>query len=483
MDSGTQLEELKYRRTKIVATVGPACNEPGKIEELITGGVNVFRLNLSHGSHDSHRQAYQSIRRISAKLDRHVAILGDLCGIKIRVGDFPGGSITLVRGEQITITTANVMGNQRLIPSQYEGIVQDVAPGDQVLLDDGLLELEVLRRGGEEILCRVLQGGVLRDHKGINLPNIRVSAPALTDKDRADAKFLLDLGVDFLALSFVRRAEDIRELQAVIAEHGGNSHIIAKLENHEGLENVEQILREADGLMVARGDLGVELKPEEVPVVQDKLVALARRLHKPVIVATQMLESMIENPRPTRAEVADISHAVASGVDAVMLSAETATGKHPVAAVEMMDRICRRTELHLWQEGAFRSLSMDDEEPPVPVPVAIAHSTAQLSRDLRVRGVIVISESGTSAIMTSSARPSAPIVAAAPSKETCCYMNLIWGVVPILVGEEHLQNHPLLARSLGRSLGIADTGQHLLLVRGFHPDPRLGDPSITVLTL
>ncbi|HCZ49166.1 MAG TPA: pyruvate kinase, partial [Gammaproteobacteria bacterium] len=294
--------------------------------------------------------------------------------------------------------------------------------------------------------------------------------------------FLLDLGVDFLALSFVRCAADILELRQLIGDAGAFCHVIAKLENHEGLSNIEEILGVSDGLMVARGDLGVELKPEEVPVVQDKLVEMGRRFHKPVIVATQMLESMIENPRPTRAEVSDISHAVASGTDAVMLSAETASGKFPLESVEMMDRICRQKELHLWHEGAFRSLTVE-ENPPLSVPAAIAVSTAQLSRDLLVRGVIVISESGTSAIMTSSARPSAPVVAAASTQETCRYMNLIWGVIPILVGEESLADHTQVARALGASLGLAKQGEHLLLVRGFHPLPSRGEPSVTVLNL
>lgn len=473
--------ELKYRRTKIVATLGPASSDAQGIEDLINLGVNVFRLNMSHGDHQIHRQTIAFIRQVSEKLERHVAILGDLCGTKIRVGKFPNGSITLVNGERVTITIAPVEGNETLIPSQYRGIVEDVSAGDRLLLNDGMLELEVISAGGEEAQCLVIQGGILRNHKGINLPGIKVAAPALTDKDRQDARFLLDLGVDFLALSFVRKDQDVFELKELIHETGANCHIIAKLENHEGLENVEQILEAADGLMVARGDLGVELKPEQVPVVQDKLVELARRSHKPVIVATQMLESMIENPRPTRAEVSDISHAVASGTDAVMLSAESASGKFPRESVEMMDRICRETERNLWKEGAFRSLTVDEVR-PLSIPAAVASSTAQLSRDLLVRGVVVISAGGTSAIMTSSARPSAPIVAATSNKETCRYMNLIWGVVPILVEDKFLIDHTNVARSLGISLGLAEKGEHLLLVRGFHPEPDKGEPSVTVLT-
>src|SRR5262245_12255075 len=342
---------LKRRRTKIVATLGPASSDPGAIEQLIAAGVDVFRLNMSHGTHAEHRAAYDRVRAAAAQRDAPVAVLVDLCGPKLRVGRFAGGRIDLTAGEQVVVTTRDVPGEPGLIPSQYEALAEDVRPGDRILLDDGLLELRVERVEGTEVGCQVVHGGVLRVRNGMNLPGVDVSAPSFTEKDREDTRFALEIGADFVALSFVRRASDLDELNALVAGSRG-AHVIAKIETPEALDAIDEILDACDAIMVARGDLGVEMPPEIVPIAQRRLLARARAKNKPAIVATQMLESMVQNAQPTRAEVSDVSTAVFAGADAVMLSAETASGAHPVAAVEMMDRVSRQVEGYQWSEGA-----------------------------------------------------------------------------------------------------------------------------------
>jgi pyruvate kinase len=470
---------LKRRRTKIVATVGPASHEPAMLEGLIRAGVNVFRLNLSHGEHAEHRAAFQRVRAAAAALGEPIAVLADLCGPKIRVGRFAGGLVELHTGERVVVTTRNVPGGPGLVPSQYTALAEDVRPGDRILLDDGMLELRVEEAAGTEVACTVTSGGLLRDRKGMNLPGVQVSAPSLTDKDREDVHFALDLGVDYLALSFVRRPEDVADLRALIAGAGHDTPIIAKIEKPEALDAIDEILELADGLMVARGDLGVELAPEAVPIVQQDLVHRARRKSKPVIVATQMLESMIEHPRPTRAEVSDVSHAVFSGADAVMLSAETAAGAYPLRAVEMMDRVCRQVEGWQWVEGAFGSLTEEEAEGRLPLPLrqAVARSTAQLSRDLRVRAVAVRTLGGISAAVVAGMRPAAPVVALTMDAAVSRRLNLLWGVVPRCIDAFDFERPQGIARRLACELGLAQQGQVILLVSGFGKD----EPMITVL--
>jgi pyruvate kinase len=476
---------LKKRRTKIVATLGPSSSEPAVIERLIGAGANVFRLNFSHGEHALHRQVYERVRVASERLGQPIAVLADLSGPKIRTGRFVGGRIELRTGSRVTVTTRDVMGETGLIPSGYEALAKDVRPGDRILLDDGRLELRVDSTDASEISCMVIQGGELSDRKGMNLPGVHVSAPSLTEKDRQDAVFALGLGVDYLALSFVRRAEDVEALRSLIRGSNGSASIIAKVEKPEALDEIDAILAAADGIMVARGDLGVELPPQVVPVIQDQLVDLSRRASKPVIVATQMLESMIANPRPTRAEVSDVSHAVTSGADAVMLSAETATGAFPVAAVEMMDAVAREAEGRLWNVGAFGSIGspVAGAAEPVPLEAAVSRATAQLSRDLKVRAIQVISMSGHTATMVCGARPAAPVLAVSTDPRTCRRMNLLWGTLPIPVSEEDLRDRHGLARRLALQLGLAERGDHILLVRGFSSEPELNTPTVTVLTV
>jgi len=469
--------------TKIVATVGPASRSPETLEALIRAGVDIFRMNLSHGSHDDHRENYQRIRAAAAAQGEPVAILADLCGPKVRVGQFAGGSIDLHPGEIVVVTTREVIGSPGLIPSQYTALARDVKPGDRILLDDGLLELRVESTDGTDVKCLVQVGGVLKNRKGMNLPGVAVSSPALTEKDREDARFALDLGVDYLALSFVRRVSDVQDLKTLIAEAGHHTPVIAKIEKPEAMECIDDIIAAADGVMVARGDLGVEMPPEMVPIVQRTLVEHCRLACKPVIVATQMLESMVSSPRPTRAEVSDVSTAVFAGVDAIMLSAETAVGSYPVQAVQMMDRIARQVENTLYLDGRFESLTQEDHEKHLPeslaMRLAIARSISQLSRDLKIQAIAVRTQKGQSAMVVSAARPAAPIVALTMSSEVARRLNLYWGVLPRIIDEEHFAQIRAAAIRETTSMKLAETGHHLLLLSGFGKN----EPTVSILTV
>ena len=474
---------LKRRRAKIVATLGPASADRKTVARLIAAGADVFRLNMSHDDHDSHARAFRLVREEAGAVDAPVAVLADLCGPKIRVGRFEGGSVLLQAGRPVTITSRPLMGRADLISSEYESLPRDLHPGSRVLLADGLLELRVEAVEGTEVLCTVVCGGRLSDRKGINLPQVALSAPSLTEKDRHDAAAMLALGVDFLALSFVRSAADVQELRSLVPA-GHDVGVIAKIERPEALDDIDAIIEASDGIMVARGDLGVELAPERVPIIQRELVARARAWSKPSIVATQMLESMTDHPVPTRAEVSDVSTAIFSGADAVMLSGETAAGRHPVEAVEMMDRIAREVEGHLWTENGFTYEGRPRTEPFL-LHEAIGRSTAQLSRDLRVRSIVVLSPGGASARVMSSARPAAPMVAATTSPGAQRRMNLLWGVVPELVAGADLERPHDVARALTLRRGLAEPGHRILAVTGLDDDGREGEPapSITVLTV
>ena len=485
MDIITEIDLLKYRRTRIVATLGPASDNPAVIRRLIQAGVNMVRLNMSHGDHATHTALYECVRDAAAELGEPIAVLADLCGPKIRTGRFQTGSIDLVAGDSVTVTTRDIVGEHGLIPSQYEAIANDVKPGDRVLLDDGAMQLRVEKIEETEVRCVVVDGGTLKDHKGINLPGVDVSAPSLTEKDRVDAKFAVGLGVHFLALSFVRRARDVLELRELVTAAGGAPALVAKIEKPEALDNYLEILDAADAIMVARGDLGVELNPEQVPVAQNQLINYARANNKPVIVATQMLESMINSPRPTRAEVTDVSHAVSMSTDAVMLSGETAAGSYPVQAVEMMTRVARQTESFLWHEKHLDTVAsaMPVTEETMRYGDAIADATAQLAFALKARAVLVISQAGMSAVTVSAARPTAPIVGITSDPATCRRMNLMWGVIPVLADDAERTNPNQIARRTARDLGLAEADDFILLVRGFSGDPEFNTPSITALQM
>ncbi len=484
MRINTDIKLLLYRRTKIVATLGPSSADAATIEKLIAAGANVFRLNMSHGTHDGHRQVYQHIREIAARLGKPVAVLADLCGPKIRVGTFENGRIELGRGEVVTVTTREVTGRPDLIPSQYRALAGDVSAGNRILLDDGNIELRVRSIDGDDISCEVVNGGSLSDRKGMNLPGVNVSAPSLTAADRVDAAFALELGVDFLALSFVRRAADIQALRELMAAAGVQAAVVAKIEKPEALDNIDEILEATDAIMVARGDLGVEMPPQSVPVIQDQLIDLARSSRKPVIVATQMLESMIVHPRPTRAEISDVATAVRHGADAVMLSAETAAGKYPVEAVKMMDDSIRQAEGYMWQQSFFGTLRRKPGgKRPYAIEDALSESMAKLSRDLMARAIMVLSERGHSLTVMSASRPAAPIIGICPDYRASCIAALLWGVIAITVDPAELEDPYTLARKTVVSRGLAEKGQTILLVQGFSTNPEKNTPRLTVLAV
>jgi pyruvate kinase len=471
---------MQRRCTKIIATIGPASRDPAILRQLITAGVDVFRLNLSHGQQAEHRRACAALREVARALGEEIAVLADLGGPKIRVGTFSHGSIELRDGQRVTVTTRDLLGGPGVIPCPYPLLTQDVQAGDRIRLDDGLIELQVegIDRG-TEVLCTVLNGGVLRDRRGVNLPGLNLSAPALTEKDRGDVRFAQELGVDYFGLPFVRKPEDVQDLRALITELGGDTPIIAKIETPQALDCIEEILAQADGIMVARGDLGVELSPEAVPIVQAELISKARKANKPVIVATQMLESMVESPVPTRAEVGDVSTAVLASADAVMLSAETSMGRHPVAAVQVMDRVARQMERWMYTEDRFRSLTREEKLGTTSESLrpALARAVAQISRDLRVPAVVVRSQSGNSAIIVSATRPAAPIVVISTKETTARRLKLIWGVVPRVATPEQYDQPRATSRDLAARLGLAQPGETILLLSGVAGD----EPSVTVL--
>ncbi len=474
---------LKRRRTKIVATIGPASSSDEMVERLIVAGVDVFRLNFSHGTHATHAENIARIRKVAEKLGQNVAILGDLCGPKIRVGTFTGGGIELAHGAKVTVTTRDVEGHGDVVPSQYEHLAKDVTPGDRVLLDDGKLELRVVSTDGKtEVTCEVVHGGWLSNKKGMNLPGVAVSAPALTPKDKDDATFAANEGVDFLALSFVRSAGDVKLLRALLGALGKNDiPIVAKIEKPEAIAAIDEILEVVDAIMIARGDLGVEMPAEEVPLLQSELIRVSIERNRPVIVATQMLESMIENARPTRAEVTDVAAAALGRTDAVMLSAETAAGKNPVTAVATMDRILRLVEGYQYTHNQHgRVLEVKTGQNAQDPGEALSRATSLLSADLGVRAVVVPTRTGRTARLVSAERPAAPVVALTPDIAMCRRLALSWGLMPELVAPADLASPREVAVEMVRRLGLAEPGQTVLLVWDAGADGQV-EPTVSIV--
>jgi pyruvate kinase len=417
------------RRAKIICTVGPACNSEAMLRDLMRLGMDVARLNFSHGTHEEHARHIERLRRAADQENRTICILQDLQGPKIRTGRLKGGApVILAAGSQVTITPRDIEGTASLISTTFQGLAQEVGPGARILLCDGLIELRVIRVRGEDVECKVINGGQLGQHQGINLPGIALSIPALTDKDRADLEFGLKHGVDVVAISFVRSAADVREVKQIIAKHGADLPVIAKLEKPQALERLEEIFEAADSVMVARGDLGVEMPPEKVPVIQKYVIRRSAEWRKPVIIATQMLESMIENPRPTRAEASDVANAIFDGTDAVMLSAETANGLYPREAVAMMARIVIEAE---GNSGDFTQPRRRRESHSITVAQAICESISHAAEDLRMGAIAVFTETGNTARMISKYRPKAAIYAFSQMLPVCNRMNLFWGVTPV----------------------------------------------------
>jgi pyruvate kinase len=411
--------------TKIVATLGPATDSPEMIRNLLEAGVDIFRLNASHGQKDDHVRRIRSVREISKAMGIHTGLLLDLQGPKIRLGEFENGGCTISNGEVFTITTEQLIGNSKIASTSYTEFARDVKPGNSVLVADGTVKLRVISTDGVAARCEVVMGGALSNRKGINLPGVAVSTPSLTRKDKADLQFGLDEKVDFIALSFVRQPSDVLRLKLYLEERESKAQVISKIEKPEAVENLNAILAESDGVMVARGDLGVEMAIEKVPAIQKTIIQRARSMGKFVITATQMLESMIENAVPTRAEVSDIANAIYDGTDAVMLS----TGKYPVEAASVMDRIAGETEVNLRYRGY-------QELPAMASPShaeIIADSAYRAGRYLGVAAIVVFTASGASARLISRFRPPVPIYAFTPHEESARQLSMIYGVNPIVV--------------------------------------------------
>jgi len=417
------------RKTKIVCTIGPASESLEMMKKLIEAGMNVARLNFSHGDFEEHGNRIKNIRQASKELGKTVAILLDTKGPEIRIGKLKEEPIELVENEYLTLTTEEILGDKDRIHVTYKNLPNDVKVGSTILIDDGLIGLTVVDIQGTEIKCRIVNGGQIKGRKGVNVPGVKISLPGITDKDAADIVFGIEQGIDFIAASFVRKASDVLEIRELLEKHNASHiQIISKIENQEGVDNLDEILEVSDGLMVARGDLGLEIPAEEVPLVQKRMIEKCNLVGKPVITATQMLDSMQRNPRPTRAEASDVANAIFDGTDAIMLSGETAAGKYPVESVRTMARIAERTEAALNYREIFHRLSNAQE---ISVTEAISQAVAKSALDLNANAIITATESGYTARMVSKYRPKAPIIAVTPNEDVMRRMALNWGVLPV----------------------------------------------------
>ncbi|MFY0567149.1 pyruvate kinase [Archangium lansingense] len=449
------------RKAKIICTLGPSSDSAEVIEELIRAGMNVARLNFSHGTHDQHRRRVNLIRRAAKKVGVPVAILQDVQGPKIRLGKFEGGCLEIKTGQTVVVTTREVLGQGNLIPTPIRSLPKDVEPGHPILLDDGRVRLRVKKVQGKDVTCMVELGGLLKDNKGLNLPGAHVSVPTITEKDAEDLAFGQEVGVDYVALSFVRTANDIREARKLVAKR--NTPLIAKIEKPQAVADLEAIAREADGIMVARGDLGVEMPLEKLPAIQKRMVRTVNRMGGLVIVATEMLESMVNNARPTRAEVSDVANAILDGADAVMLSGETAAGKYPVQAVATMARIVEETET-----GVVR----DTTNAPFPdakddISTGVAAAAVAAAEQMGIGTIVAYTERGLTARLISEFRPRAQIIALTPNPETVNRMALYWGVKALQVGR--LQSTDAMLRQVKRLCneeGICKVGTPVVIVAG-----------------
>jgi len=467
-----------YRRTKIVATIGPASSSPEMIRQLISAGMDVARLNFSHGKYEDHEKVINALRQISDELNKPVTILQDLQGPKIRVGQLPGGKIEIAKGDIITLVPeADYESKPSTIPIDYPYVAEEARPGMQVLLADGLFELEVSEIRGNDVLCRVVEGGCLTNHKGVNFPNLNLRLPSMTEKDVRDLEFGLAKDIDWVSLSFVRSADDVIALRKMIVEKGYVKPIIAKIEKPQAIDHLEDIVKEVNGIMVARGDLGVEMSPDKVPMLQKRIIELCNRSGKTVITATQMLESMIHEPRPTRAEASDVANAIIDGTDAIMLSGETAMGDFPVKAVEMMVKIALDVEAKI----QFKTY------PPAGCSDIIALSLAanQMEDVVEPACIVVLTTSGRSAQFVAAERPNVPVFAFTTHLKVYHGLNLLWGIRPILI-EDHadtFEEMVVLAEKNLTARKLASSGDKILLMGGIPAHQAGGTNFIMIRTI
>lgn len=452
------------RKTKIVCTIGPASESVEILTELVNAGLNVARLNFSHGTHEEHLVRINNIKKVREQLGKHIAIMLDTKGPEVRLGKFVNGKEELINGQSFTLTTKDILGDSTISSISYKELPEEVKPGTKILIADGLIELSVVEIQNTDVHCKVINGGTVGDRKNVNIPGATSKLPAITKKDVEDLLFGIENDVDFIAASFIRKASDVLEIRRILEENNaGNIKIISKIENQEGVDNCDDILRVSDGLMVARGDLGVEIPTEEIPLVQKALIRKANALSKPVITATQMLDSMIRNPRPTRAEVTDVANAILDGTDAIMLSGETAAGKYPIEAVRTMATIAQKTET----EYSYGKMLNHFNESNITITNAISHATCSTSMDLSATAIITPTQKGYTAKMVSKFRPKAPILAATPSLKACRTLNLCFGVYPMHVPPTDSTDE-LIEISVNKALemGYVNSGDLVVITAG-----------------
>ncbi|MGN0402392.1 MAG: pyruvate kinase [Acetatifactor sp.] len=452
------------RKTKIVCTIGPACDSEERLREMMLAGMNVARFNFSHGTQTEQKEKYQRVLKVRKELGLPVATLLDTKGPEIRLRDFEGGRAELVAGNRFILTTEELMGNSERATISYKNLKNDISIGTTILIDDGLIEMQVEEIQGEEIVCRVINGGFVSNHKGVNVPGAILSMPYINEVDRSDIIFGIGLGFEFLAASFARCKEDILEVRQILDAYNSDMKIIAKIENMQGIENMEEILDVSDGVMVARGDMGVEIPLEEVPVLQKKMIRLANEKGKHVITATQMLESMIKNPRPTRAEATDIANAIYDGTTAIMLSGESAAGKYPVEAVKTMDRIAECTENNLDYRSRMR---LSEEADKSEITAAIAYATCSAAMDLNAAAIITVTMSGYTAGAISRFMPKCPIIGCTTNERVCKQLNLLWGVEPLMIEKKNTSEELFAAAvSEAKRAGYVKSGDTVVITAG-----------------
>ena len=463
------------RKAKMIFTVGPSCSEPAILHKLMLAGMDAARLNFSHGTASQHRQMYGRLRSLARRLRKPLAILQDIQGPRVRLGRLAGERVQIRSGASFILTTRSITGDSLRASVQYNQLHREVNKGDRILLADGSIQLRVVEVDGRDILTRVLSGGELNSHQGLNLPGVDISAPAVTDKDRKDLRLGVRLGVDMVAVSFVRRPEDVIQVKRIIKKAGGDAEVVAKIEHPQALEHLDDILDACDGIMVARGDLGVEMPPERVPAIQKSLITRANQRGKLAIVATQMLESMRRNPRPTRAEASDVANAVFDGADALMLSGETANGEYPVEAAQMMARIITEAEK---SPALMNPTSNRPLQDPALFPNAVCNAAVVAARDIDARLIVAFTESGSTARLLSDYRPQARIVALTPHLRTYNRLNVLWGVEPIKVPK--VRSTDAMLRQVNQTLlqlGYARPGDGVVIASGVP----IGQPGSTNL--
>ena len=452
------------RKTKIICTLGPSSESEEKLKELMLAGMNVARFNFSHGDHEEQKGRFAKVLKVSGELNLPIATLLDTKGPEIRLRDIEGGRTELVAGQKFILTTEEILGNNERVSITYKNLVNDITEGTHILIDDGLIEMQAEKIDGTEIICNVINGGPISKHKGVNVPGAILSMPYISEVDRSDIIFGTELGFDFIACSFARTKEDILQVREILDAHNSKMKIIAKIENMQGIENLEDILSVSDGIMVARGDMGVEIPMEEVPVLQKRMIKMAEAQGKHVITATQMLESMIKNPRPTRAETTDIANAIYDGTTAIMLSGESAAGMYPVEAVKTMARIAERAEKDIDYKSRMRKRELPEE---VDTTSAISFAACSTAMELKASAIISVTMSGFTSEMVSRYKPDCPVLGCSVNPRVCRQLNLSWGITPLLMQREETEEELFEeAIRVGKEAGYIGKGDRVVLTAG-----------------